>query len=58
MEHIEIKTIVHDSPEYEAEVGLRYLILRQPLGLSIYARDKLLYNYVCLLLVLFSLYSR
>ena len=34
MEHIEIKTIVHDSPEYEAEVGLRYLILRQPLGLS------------------------
>jgi predicted GNAT family N-acyltransferase len=34
MEHIEIKTIVHDSPGYEAEVRLRYLILRQPLGLS------------------------
>ncbi len=34
MENIEVKRIEHNSPEYEAEVALRYLILRQPLGLT------------------------
>ncbi len=31
---IEIKRINHNSPEYKAAVALRYLILRQPLGLT------------------------
>jgi predicted GNAT family N-acyltransferase len=40
MDNIELKTIVHDSPEYEAEVALRSSILRQPLGLS-FSGDEL-----------------
>lgn len=39
MEHIEVKTILHDSPEYAVEVALRYSILRQPLGLSFSAEQ-------------------
>jgi predicted GNAT family N-acyltransferase len=35
MENIELKTILHNSPEYQAEVTLRSSILRQPLGLSL-----------------------
>jgi N-acetylglutamate synthase-like GNAT family acetyltransferase len=31
---IEVKRIEHNSPEYKAAVALRYLILRQPLGLT------------------------
>jgi predicted GNAT family N-acyltransferase len=31
---IELKTITHNSPEYEAAVALRSSILRQPLGLE------------------------
>jgi predicted GNAT family N-acyltransferase len=34
MDEIELKTIVHNSPEYEAEVALRSSVLRRPLGLS------------------------
>ena len=40
MGNIELKTIVHNSPEYEAEVTLRSSILRQPLGLS-FSPDQL-----------------
>ena len=40
MENIEIKLIEYNSPEYEAEVALRYLILRQPLGL-VYSEEQL-----------------
>jgi predicted GNAT family N-acyltransferase len=34
MENIELRTIAHDSPEYEAAIALRSSILRQPLGLA------------------------
>jgi predicted GNAT family N-acyltransferase len=37
---IELKAILHNSPEYEAEVALRSSILRQPLGLS-FSADQL-----------------
>jgi predicted GNAT family N-acyltransferase len=40
MGKIEVKTIVHDSPEYEAAVALRSSILRRPLGLS-FSADEL-----------------
>jgi len=40
MDNIEVKTIVHDSPEYQAAVTLRSSILRQPLGLS-FSADEL-----------------
>lgn len=40
MENVELKTIVHGSPEYEAEVALRASILRQPLGLT-FSADEL-----------------
>jgi len=40
MDNIELKTIVHDSPEYEAELALRSAILRRPLGLS-FSADEL-----------------
>ena len=40
METIHLKTILHNSPEYEAEVMLRSAILRQPLGLS-FSADQL-----------------
>jgi predicted GNAT family N-acyltransferase len=40
MENIELKTIFHNSPEYDAEVTLRSSILRQPLGLS-FSADEL-----------------
>jgi predicted GNAT family N-acyltransferase len=39
MEDIELKTVAHNSPEYEAEVTLRSAILRQPLGLSLSADE-------------------
>src|SRR6266852_1267184 len=34
MKDVEFRAISHNSPEYEAEVALRYSILRQPLGLA------------------------
>ena len=40
MDNIELKTILYNSPEYEAEVALRSSILRQPLGLS-FSADQL-----------------
>jgi predicted GNAT family N-acyltransferase len=40
MDNIEVKTIVHNSPEYQAAVTLRSSILRQPLGLS-FSADQL-----------------
>lgn len=36
----EVRTIVHNSPEYQAAVALRSSILRQPLGLS-FSADEL-----------------
>lgn len=39
MGNIELKTISHNSPEYEAEITLRSAILRQPLGLSFSAEE-------------------
>lgn len=40
MAEIEVRPIVHNSPEYEAEVALRSSVLRQPLGLS-FSPDEL-----------------
>lgn len=40
MGNVELKTILHNSPEYRAEVALRSSILRQPLGLS-FSADQL-----------------
>jgi predicted GNAT family N-acyltransferase len=40
MDNMEVKTIVHNSPEYRAAVTLRSSILRQPLGLS-FSADEL-----------------
>ena len=40
MDDIEFKVISHNSPEYEVEVTLRRLILRQPLGLD-FSADQL-----------------
>ncbi len=41
MENIDIRVIAHGTDEYVAEVGLRNLILRQPLGLSFSAEELL-----------------
>ena len=35
MQQIELRTILHNSPEYQDEVALRASILRRPLGLSL-----------------------
>ena len=40
MQQLELKTILHNTPEYQAEVALRTSILRSPLGLS-FAADQL-----------------
>jgi len=40
MEDLQFKVISHNSSEYEIEVALRYLILRQPLGLT-FSADQL-----------------
>ena len=40
MEDFQINVISHNSPEYEVEVALRDLILRQPLGLT-FSEDQL-----------------
>ena len=40
MADIELKTILHNSPEYRAEVALRFSILREPMGLS-FSADQL-----------------
>lgn len=39
MKNIIVRGIAHQSTEYEAEVELRHLILRQPLGLSFTAEE-------------------
>lgn len=39
MDNIVLRTIVHNSTEYEAAVALRASILRQPLGLSFSAGE-------------------
>jgi predicted GNAT family N-acyltransferase len=41
MESIDIRVIAHGSAEYESEVELRHLILRQSLGLSFSAEELL-----------------
>lgn len=41
MENIDIRVITHGSAEYALEVGLRHLILREPLGLSFSAEELL-----------------
>ena len=40
MDNIELRTIHHKSPEFEAEVALRSSLLRRPLGLS-FSADEL-----------------
>jgi len=39
MDNFELRTIAHNSTEYEAAVALRASILRQPLGLSFSAEE-------------------